>query len=171
MNALAATAATLAMGIELPVIAAGLSTVEPVRGRWQAQPGLSGCQLIDDTYNANPASLKAGLELLANAAGDTWLVLGDMGELGNDSARLHRDVARAVKKAGVDRLFATGELCRDAVITFGEDGQWFETVDGVIDALRKSVTADVNILVQGSRFMHMERVVEALAIRDTGEER
>jgi UDP-N-acetylmuramoyl-tripeptide--D-alanyl-D-alanine ligase len=162
MNALAATAATLAMGIELPVIAEGFSMVEPVRGRWQTQPGLSGCQLIDDTYNANPASLEAGLELLSNAAGETWLVLGDMGELGGDGDALHREVGRFARKAGITHLFTLGDLAAGAVQEFGAGGESFSDIDDLKAALRTQVREGVSVLVKGSRAMRMERVVEAL---------
>ncbi len=163
MNALAATAAALAMGIELSVIAAGLSAVRPVHGRWQIQPGLSGCRVIDDTYNANPSSLKAGLELLAGADTETWLVLGDMGELGGDSDVLHREAGVAARAAGVTRLFALGGLAAQAAQVFGSGGEIFTDIDKIKTALRTQVCEGITVLIKGSRGMQMERVVEALS--------
>lgn len=162
MNALAAAAAALAMGVDLPVIAAGISAVQPVRGRWQVQPGLSGCRVIDDTYNANPASLKAGLELLSSAEDETWLVLGDMGELGGDGEGLHRDVGEIARDAGVARLFTLGDLAAQAAQAFGSGGESFSDIDALKAALRTQVCEGVSVLVKGSRAMRMERVVEAL---------
>jgi UDP-N-acetylmuramoyl-tripeptide--D-alanyl-D-alanine ligase len=168
MNALAAAAAALAVGVDLPVIAAGLSAVKPVRGRWQTQPGLSGCRVIDDTYNANPASLEAGLELLSNAEGEIWLVLGDMGELGGDSAALHREVGEYARNAGITRLFALGDLAARAAREFGAGGESFADVESLKTALRTQVCEGVSVLVKGSRAMRMERVVEALRGKTPG---
>ena len=162
MNALAATAAALAMGVELADIAAGIAAVQPVRGRWQTQPGLSGCRVIDDTYNANPASLEAGIELLCNSEGETWLVLGDMGELGGDSEALHRNVGKLARDAGVTRLFTLGDLASQAAQAFGSGGESFSDIDAMKAALRTQVCEGISVLVKGSRAMRMERVVEAL---------
>lgn len=162
MNALAATAAAVAVGVDPQVIAAGLEDVRPVNGRWQPQRGLAGARIVDDTYNANPASLEAGLELLAKAGGDTWLVLGDMGELGDSGQQLHADMGRAARRAGVQRLFALGGLAAAAAHGFGRGARAFDTVDALIAELRGALKSDVTVLVKGSRAMHMERVVEAL---------
>lgn len=162
-NACAAAAIALALGLAPEQIQAGLEKARPVSGRLQPLAGLNGATLYDDSYNANPLSVKAAAEFLATLDGESWLVLGDMGELGADAARLHRDVGRAVKLAGVDRLFATGELSRNAVDAFGTAAHWFDDVDTMIDALGDSITADTRVLVKGSRFMRMERVVQALA--------
>ena len=162
MNALAATAAALAVGVDVNAIAAGLEGVRSVKGRWQLQRGVAGARIVDDTYNANPASLEAGLGLLAKAGGDTWLVLGDMGELGASGKQLHADMGRAARSAGVKRLFALGELAAAAAHGFGRGARAFDDVDVLIAELRDAVHADVTVLVKGSRAMHMERVVEAL---------
>lgn len=161
-NACAAAAIATALGVAPEQIQAALEKVKPVAGRLQPRAGLSGCALYDDSYNANPLSVAAAAEFLSGLPGQSWLVLGDMGELGEDSARLHREVGAAVRSAGIDRLFTTGELSRNATEAFGEHGVWFESVDALIDALRATVTADVNMLIKGSRFMRMERVVHAL---------
>ena len=161
-NACAAAAIATALGVAPEQIQAGLEAVKPVAGRLQPRDGVSGATLYDDSYNANPLSVEAAAQFLAGLDGQGWLVLGDMKELGKDEARLHSEVGEAVKRAGVDRLFATGELSRNATQAFGSNATWFESVDTLIDALRVSVTADVNLLVKGSRSMRMERVVRAL---------
>ncbi len=162
-NACAAAAIATALGIAPEQIQSGLESVQPVAGRLQPRHGLNGATLFDDSYNANPLSVAAAAEFLAALDGQSWLVLGDMGELGADAARLHREVGVVVKNAGVDRLFGTGELSRNVTAAFGDNASWFDSIDTLIDALRVSVTSDVNLLVKGSRFMRMERVVEALA--------
>jgi UDP-N-acetylmuramoyl-tripeptide--D-alanyl-D-alanine ligase len=162
-NACAAAAIATALGVAPEQIQSGLESVRPVAGRLQPKRGLNGARLFDDSYNANPLSVAAAAEFLAVLDGQSWLVLGDMGELGAEAVRLHREVGVAVRNAGVDRLFATGELSRNVTAAFGDNASWFDSIDSLIDALRVSVTSDVNLLVKGSRFMGMERVVEALA--------
>lgn len=162
MNALAATAAALALNIPLTSIASGLESIRPVRGRWQSEPGVEGTQIIDDTYNANPASLHAALQLLSGAAAETWVVLGDMGELGASGVQLHRDAGAEARRVGVKRLFALGTLAAEAAATFGDDAETFEDAGALIARLAESARPGVVILVKGSRSMRMERVVEAL---------
>jgi UDP-N-acetylmuramoyl-tripeptide--D-alanyl-D-alanine ligase len=162
MNALAATAASLALDITLEKIVTGLAAVRPVGGRWQAQPGINGVQLIDDTYNANPASLQVALDLLSDADAETWLVLGDMGELGEEGERLHRKVGEEARQARVQHLFALGELAEKAAESFGEGAETFTDMDELNARLGESVHSGVIVLVKGSRAMRMERVVEAL---------
>lgn len=162
MNALAATAGALAMGVALDKIVLGLSDVLPVAGRWQSQAGLGGAQLIDDTYNANPGSLQVALDLLSQAEADTWLVLGDMGELGEKGERLHRRVGEQAKQAGVKHLFALGALAAQAADAFGKGAETFTELDDLTMRLAKLVHPGVIVLVKGSRAMHMERVVQAL---------
>jgi len=162
MNALAATAAALAIGIDLDVIADGLADARPVQGRWQSQRGVAGARIVNDTYNANPASLEAGLALLSTAPGETWLVLGDMGELGEAGKQLHCNMGKAARRAGVTRLFTLGELAGLAAARFGGGASAFDDEDDLITALRAALHPDVTVLVKGSRAMHMERVVDAL---------
>lgn len=169
-NACTAAAIATALGVLPEQIRAALESVQPVTGRLQPLAGLNGATLFDDSYNANPLSVVVAAEFLAGLQGQNWFVLGDMGELGDDSVRLHREVGEAIRRAGVDRLFATGDLSRYAVESFGANGVWFESVDALIDAMRSTVTADVNILVKGSRFMRMERVVSAIGDSDRGGE-
>ncbi|HET6630795.1 MAG TPA: UDP-N-acetylmuramoyl-tripeptide--D-alanyl-D-alanine ligase [Woeseiaceae bacterium] len=166
--AAAAAAAVLAAGLDAETIRRGLEAVRPVAGRIKALPGIHGCRVFDDSYNANPASVTAAGQFVAARPGESWLVLGDMGELGPESANLHRQVGEALAAAGVDRLFATGPLSRHAVEAFGGDGTWAESVDALEDLLVRQLgdrgAQGVNVLVKGSRAMRMERVVRALAL-------
>lgn len=168
MNALAATAAALSLGIDLDAIAAGLAAARPVHGRWEPQAGINGARVIDDTYNANPASLQAGLAVLAAADTEAWLVLGNMGELGKRSEELHRAMGKAAREAGVKKLFTLGELAAAAAVAFGEGAQTFEDAGELNNALRQTLHAGVTVLVKGSRTMHMEHVVDALVSRGPG---
>lgn len=161
-NALAAAAACFAVGYALEDIVAGLEAVRPVAGRLQFNRVASGALICDDTYNANPTSLKAAMETLADMPGTRWLVLGDMGELGPDAARLHRESGALARRLGVERLFGFGRLCAGAVEAFGEGGQHFADLDSLVDTLLAGIGRDHCVLVKGSRAMRMERVVQAL---------
>ncbi len=165
MNTLAAAAAALAAGAALSDIKKGLEAMRPVHGRLEWTPGIKGVQLIDDTYNANPASLRAALEVLAACATRKWLVLGDMGELGADAAALHAQAGEWARAAGVEALYATGELSRHALRTFGAGSEHFANHAALIAALTGRLERDngvVTILIKGSRSAHMEAVVAAL---------
>ena len=166
MNALAATAAALAAGVALADIKAGLESLRPVPGRLCWKIGSSGARILDDTYNANPASLLAALDVLADCTGERCLVLGDMAELGGEAEALHASAGRRAHDAGVTRLYAVGELSRYAVDAFAElaGGQaWhFATQEPLIERLQQDLHADSTLLVKGSRSAHMERVVDAL---------
>jgi len=163
MNALAAVAVSQAMGADLNMIKTGLESIEPVGGRLQILAGLPGMQLLNDTYNANPDSFAAAIEVLAGLPGDNkWLVLGDMGELGENAAQLHADCARIAHEHGVDRLYATGELSKDAVRSFGESAYWFPTKEDLVKQLCLDWQGEGALLVKGSRSMRMEQVVKQL---------
>jgi UDP-N-acetylmuramoyl-tripeptide--D-alanyl-D-alanine ligase len=162
MNALAASAAALAAGADLNSIQAGLGGLAPVAGRFNIHHLPGAITVIDDTYNANPGSLQVALDVLAQSDGTTWLVLGDMGELGDVSASLHSHAGRSARAAGIDRLFALGELAGSTAGAFGDGAMDFTSQDALIDALRKDLQGPLHILVKGSRRMRMERVVEAL---------
>ena len=162
VNALAATAACLALGIDLNQIKQGLESVKPVTGRLQPLVSRQGNIVIDDTYNANPASLKAGLDVLVNCAGKPWLVLGAFGELGPESVKIHEEIGELIKAAGVVRLLAVGSDARNAVKVFGAGATFFETQNELIDVLKQELKGDEAILVKGSRAQHMENVVAAL---------
>jgi UDP-N-acetylmuramoyl-tripeptide--D-alanyl-D-alanine ligase len=159
-NALAATAAAIALNISLEKIAAGLENFSGVAGRLQRSVGRHGEKIIDDTYNANPASLRAAIGVLAQASGKRVLVLGDMGELGVDAAMLHAEIGNAAHHAGIEKLLALGDLSRNAVREFGKGAQHFEHVEDLQSELDKELDANTTVLVKGSRFMKMERVVQ-----------
>ncbi|MFZ5523625.1 MAG: UDP-N-acetylmuramoyl-tripeptide--D-alanyl-D-alanine ligase [Pseudomonadota bacterium] len=161
-NALAATAAAIGLNIPLETIAAGLEKFGGVAGRMQRKPARHGATLIDDTYNANPASLSAAIGVLARAAGKRVLVLGDMGELGEKAASLHAETGREACHAGIERLFALGALSANAAREFGSGGRHFESIEDLQDALEKELDGNTTVLVKGSRFMKMERVVKFL---------
>ena len=161
-NACAAAAVAHALGIARDEIRAGLESVSPVGGRLEPLRAVHGATLFDDSYNANPLSVVAAAEFLSALAGESWLVLGDMKELGDDAAELHREVGEAVRASGVSRLFAYGDLAANAAEGFGEHARWFASIDALVDELCDGLAADINVLVKGSRSMRMERVVDAL---------
>ena len=161
LNALAAAAAATAAGAKLEHVAAGLGTVRAVAGRLQFKMTASGAWLIDDSYNANPSSVRAGIEVLAGLDGRKWLVLGDMAELGDFAESSHTEMGVFAREQGVERLFATGPLAARAVESFGNGGQWFAEATALADALR-GASPEVRMLIKGSRVNRLERVVEAL---------
>ncbi|WP_417780810.1 UDP-N-acetylmuramoyl-tripeptide--D-alanyl-D-alanine ligase [Stutzerimonas xanthomarina] len=161
-NALAAAAAASAMGVAREHIVAGLESLQPVKGRGVAQMLTNGVRLIDDTYNANPASICAAIDVLAGFAGRTVLVLGDMGELGSWAEQGHREVGSyAVGK--VDTLFAVGPLMKHAVEAFGHDARHFADQQSLIESLRLEQGNATTILIKGSRSAAMDNVVAALS--------
>ena len=162
-NALAATAVCLALDVPLAHIKAGLETVQPVPGRLSLKHASSGWIVIDDTYNANPASLYAALQVLATQNGEPWLVMGDMKELGSDSRKMHAELGDAARSFGVRRLFALGEASTAAVDAFGANAEHFNSRDGLIEALRAELKPGIACLVKGSRSMGMEHVVRAIS--------
>ena len=166
LNALTATAVGLALGVGLDDIRAGLEAVLPVPGRLNFIESERGWTVIDDTYNANPASLYSALQVLAGMQGTAWLVLGDMKELGSESPKMHREVGDAAKAMGVARLFATGEMSAHTVDAFGEGGQHFGSRAELAAAVRRSLRPGINCLVKGSRSMGMEAVVAAITKND-----
>jgi len=161
MNALAAATAAFALDVSLRSIDAGLSAFSGVKGRLQRKAALHGSTFIDDTYNANPDSVKAALAVLAQQPGKRVLVLGDMGELGADAAAMHAQIGLAAREAGVDRLLALGELSRETVGAFGAGAMHFERIQELLAELENELTPDTTVLVKGSRFMQMERVVQS----------
>jgi len=162
-NALAATAACLALDVTLQDIKAGLESVEPVPGRLNLNRSVSGWTVIDDTYNANPASLYAALQVLSTQAGEPWLVLGDMKELGDDSRKMHAELGEAARTFGVKRLYALGQASEATVDAFGDEGFHFEDRDALINTLCDELHPGVACLVKGSRSMGMEHVVSAIS--------
>lgn len=162
INALAASTAALAMGVSMHDIKTGLETSEPVYGRMIEKKAATGAVIIDDTYNANPASVKAAIRLLAHRSKNGIFVLGDMRELGAAAVTLHREIGEFARAAGLRQLFCYGEHSMHAAIAFGKAGQHFESQQALIDSLKLRVTADVTVLIKGSRSMKMEIVVNAL---------
>ncbi|MBS7663813.1 UDP-N-acetylmuramoyl-tripeptide--D-alanyl-D-alanine ligase [Pseudomonas lalucatii] len=159
-NALAAAAAAQAVGVPLVDIKAGLESLQPVKGRAVAQLATNGMRVIDDSYNANPASICAAVDILAGFSGRTVLVLGDIGELGEWAEQGHREVGRYA--AGkVDALYAVGPLMAHAVEEFGTNGRHFADQASLISALGVE-QGDTTILIKGSRSAAMENVVAAL---------
>ncbi|MDH5711287.1 MAG: UDP-N-acetylmuramoyl-tripeptide--D-alanyl-D-alanine ligase [Gammaproteobacteria bacterium] len=171
MNALAATAVTLALGASPEDIAAGLNSFAGVSGRLNVQQGLKGARIIDDTYNANPLSLNAAMDVLTSIQGESILVLGDMAELGGSSESLHFAAGRHAQELGVDRLYATGNLSRHAVVGFGEGAEFFEDREALISMLVDQISDATTVLVKGSRSMKMENIVKALLVPDNNNKR
>ena len=165
-NALAAAAAAIALQIPLHDIARGLSAWGGVKGRLQTKRAANGAAILDDTYNANPDSMRAAIDVLAAigkySAQPTILVLGDMGEVGSDAAACHAEIGAYAKQSGIQTLFAVGEHMRQAISSFGEQGQHFANKAELSRALQQAITPQTQILVKGSRFMRMEEIVSDL---------
>ena len=164
LNALAAASAALALQVPLATIAKALEGFGGVAGRLQRKQALQGATLIDDTYNANPASMHAALEVLAHSTGKRIFVLGDMGELGTDAAQFHQEIGIAARELGIERLFALGALSAEAVREFGTGAQHYADIEALNTALKQELDAQTTVLVKGSRFMKMERVVQFCAL-------
>jgi UDP-N-acetylmuramoyl-tripeptide--D-alanyl-D-alanine ligase len=169
-NALAAAAAASAAGANLEHIVAGLGAMRAVAGRLQFKKASSGAWIIDDSYNANPSSVQAGIEVLAQLDGQRWLVFADMGELGDFATESHHQVGVRARAAGIERLFATGTLAQLAVESFGAGASWFPDTSTLAAGLGAELArlepgscAAVRMLVKGSRFNRLEQVVAALA--------
>jgi UDP-N-acetylmuramoyl-tripeptide--D-alanyl-D-alanine ligase len=162
-NALAASAAATALEVPAPAIARGLAGYAGIKGRLQKKAALHGATLIDDTYNANPESIRAAIDVLAACPAPTILVLGDMGELGSRSTEFHRDIGAYARRQNISSLFAIGDATRETVAAFGAAGAHAASLDDLLYMLRASATPQSTLLVKGSRFMQMERVVADLA--------
>jgi UDP-N-acetylmuramoyl-tripeptide--D-alanyl-D-alanine ligase len=168
LNALCAAAAAAAAGASLDAVRAGLATMRPVPGRLQFKTAPSGAWIVDDSYNANPSSMKAGIEVLASVDARRWLVMGDMGELGSFADASHGEIGRFARNHRIDRLFATGPLSRLAVEAFGPGAEWFADTEALARSVNAELTREVCVLVKGSRMNRLERVVEALIGGGTG---
>jgi UDP-N-acetylmuramoyl-tripeptide--D-alanyl-D-alanine ligase len=162
-NALAAAACAIGAGIPAASIVDGLQSFRPVAGRGVRVRTNEGGLLIDDTYNANPDSVRAAIDLLASCGGERVLVLGDMGEVGERGPEFHREVGAYARERGLDGLFTLGTLAADAAEAFGEGAVHCAGIDELLSALQPRLGPSVTALVKGSRFMRMERVVQALA--------
>jgi UDP-N-acetylmuramoyl-tripeptide--D-alanyl-D-alanine ligase len=163
-NALAAIACALAAGIAPDAIVRGLEAFVPVSGRLQHNTAPNGATIIDDSYNANPDSVRAAIDVLAQAGAPRMLVLGDMGEVGTQGRQFHEEIAAYAVSRGIERVLVTGELARYMVGAHGAGVQHFEQFDELLAALDTALgsKSDATVLVKGSRFMKMERVVRHL---------
>jgi UDP-N-acetylmuramoyl-tripeptide--D-alanyl-D-alanine ligase len=161
---LAATACALAAGVPLAAVVQGLVAFEPVKGRSRAlvlQMGAEEITLVDDTYNANPDSVRAAIDVLAELPAPRLLVLGDMGEVGNQGPEFHAEVGAYAAERGIDALFSLGDLCVHSAQAFGA-ARHFADMDSLLLAATGSLGEFRSVVVKGSRFMKMERVVQAL---------
>jgi UDP-N-acetylmuramoyl-tripeptide--D-alanyl-D-alanine ligase len=161
-NALVAAAVALAMGIPEDALRDGLASLKPVPRRLQPRRGTGGLRVIDDSYNANPESVRAAVDVLVSLPGRHWLVLGDLAELGPQARELHRDLGAAARAAGVDGLWGVGELSAEAVAGFGQGGRHFADQETLVSALRSGLGEGDLVLVKGSRSAAMDRVADAL---------
>jgi len=160
-NALAAAACALAAGAPLAAIRQGLESFRAVKGRSELKRDAQGRTLIDDSYNANPDSVRAAIDVLAGLPGDSWLILGDMGEVGNDGPAFHREVGAYAAERGIAHLWTAGAAARDTAAAFGPQARAFDSAAALIQALDEQPGVS-QTLVKGSRFMKMEQVVAAL---------
>ncbi|MEE9445939.1 MAG: UDP-N-acetylmuramoyl-tripeptide--D-alanyl-D-alanine ligase [Cocleimonas sp.] len=171
MNALAATAVSTALGIKLEIIIEGLESLHPVKGRLAPVTGIYNSQILDDTYNANPDSAVAALDVLAQRK-NTAFVLGDMAECGEDSEKMHQEIGGKAKQAGINRMYCLGAYSLKACKEFGENGKSFIEMDDLLSTLKNDIAhdfadkeqGDLTVLVKGSRSMKMERAVDALSM-------
>jgi UDP-N-acetylmuramoyl-tripeptide--D-alanyl-D-alanine ligase len=166
-NALAACAAAFALEVPLPAMASGLSRYSGVKGRLQRKPARAGATLIDDTYNANPESMRAAIDVLARAPGRRLLVLGDMGELGDRANACHSEVGEYARAAGIEQLYGLGEASANTVTAFGAGARHFPRIEDLLTDIENKLAPDMTVLVKGSRFMQMERVVKAFAVDES----
>ncbi len=158
-NALAAIACTLAIGISTEAIMRGLTAFAPVNGRLQRKIARNGAIVIDDTYNANPDSVRAAIDVLAQASAPRVLVLGDMGEVGNDGRQFHEEIGAYLRESGIEQVLTFGALARHTARAFGTGAQHFDSFEALNDALKDILVPAATVLVKGSRFMKMERTV------------
>ncbi|MFT4433784.1 UDP-N-acetylmuramoyl-tripeptide--D-alanyl-D-alanine ligase [Caballeronia sp. 15715] len=166
-NALAATAAAIAANVSLDAVKRGLEAFQPVKGRLQVKRAalkpIEGATVIDDTYNSNPDSMRAAIDVLASQPSPRVLVMGDMGEVGDQGPAFHREVGTYAAERGIDALYALGDASMDSAKVFGTAAQHFTDITSLIAALTGAgFGPDATFLVKGSRFMQMERVVDAV---------
>jgi UDP-N-acetylmuramoyl-tripeptide--D-alanyl-D-alanine ligase len=162
LNALAAAACCIALDIPLQQIQTGLKSFQAVNGRLQGLAGKEDCLIINDTYNANPGSMQAAISTASETGRPCWLVIGDMGELGDISNSAHQQIGEKARAAGIERLYALGPLSKHAVDGFGAGACHFEDRQALINTLNAELENGLTVLVKGSRYMAMEKVVQAL---------
>jgi UDP-N-acetylmuramoyl-tripeptide--D-alanyl-D-alanine ligase len=161
-NALAASACAVALGISNNDIARGLSNMQAVHGRLQRKAGFNGAVVIDDTYNANPDSMKAAIDVLSAQKANTIFVMGDMAELGKNAAQMHVDIGLYAQQKGIGQFFAFGDLSIKASQAFGDHSKHSMSIDNLASTLKAQMKQGVTVLIKGSRFMQMERLVDQL---------
>ncbi|MEQ1775458.1 MAG: UDP-N-acetylmuramoyl-tripeptide--D-alanyl-D-alanine ligase [Burkholderiales bacterium] len=166
-NALAACAAAFALEVPLAAMVSGLACYAGVKGRLQRKAAHAGATLIDDTYNANPESMRAAIDVLARVPGKRLLVLGDMGELGERAAACHAEVGEYARARGIEQLFALGDVSANTVQAFGAGARHFPRIEEMLADIENKLAPDMTVLVKGSRFMQMERVVKAFAAEES----
>lgn len=166
-NALAAAACALALGIPAATIVRGLAAFVPVNGRLRLVHTPAGVPLIDDTYNANPDSMRAAIDVLADQPAPRLLVMGDMGETGTQATEFHREVGDYARSRGIEHIWTVGNDMQAAAAAAGERARHWPTVDALLDAHATAPQAAASVLVKGSRFMKMERIVQAWAVLAT----
>jgi UDP-N-acetylmuramoyl-tripeptide--D-alanyl-D-alanine ligase len=161
-NAIAAAAASFAAGVDLKAIKTGIESFTPVKGRMERKSARHGGTLIDDTYNANPDSVRAAIDVLARMPAPRILALGDMGEVGSHGEAFHAEIGQYAREAGIDMVFTLGELSHTTTNTFGKSAEHFQSIEKLIDTIALHLRSQPTVLIKGSRFMRMERVVDAL---------
>ena len=171
-NALAAIAICCALEIDKQSVEQGLASLSPVAGRMQIKPGMGQWSVIDDTYNANPASLEAAIDVLAELEGKKILVIGDMAELGESSASMHESIGLSARHAGINKIYAVGDYSKEAALSFGKGGCHYASQLDLVNDLIADLHSDdrgeaTTVLVKGSRSAQMERVVDALIVQDS----
>jgi len=166
MNALAACAAAHAMGISCENMVFGLQQYQGIKGRLNRHSGMNGATIIDDTYNANPGSMNAALDILSSFSGLRLFVMGDMGELGDNALEYHSLIGANAKQKGIEQLYAVGELSAKAVAAFGDGAKHFDSKQTLLEALKAQLSSDTTILIKGSRSARMEEICEALINRN-----
>jgi UDP-N-acetylmuramoyl-tripeptide--D-alanyl-D-alanine ligase len=169
-NALAASTAAAALGVQIEAIALGLTHFSGVRGRLEHKHGVQGATLIDDTYNANPDSMKAAIDVLSRLNTSSIFVMGDMGELGEDAVAMHQMVGRYARELNIQYFFSLGENSQYASEAFGKEAQHFKDVALLAKHVKTFMSMGVTVLVKGSRFMKMERVVKLLEVANQQQE-
>ncbi|MCF8177741.1 MAG: UDP-N-acetylmuramoyl-tripeptide--D-alanyl-D-alanine ligase [Sulfuritalea sp.] len=161
-NACAAAAAAIAAGVGLEAVKQGLEAFQGVKGRLQQRNGRNGALILDDSYNANPDSMRAALDVLASVPGRHIFVMGDMGEAGAAAGQFHDEIGGYAKSHGIDLLLCVGEMSAAAAHNFGEGGQHFGRIEDLIKRLQNELAPQTTVLIKGSRFMKMERVVDEI---------
>lgn len=165
-NALAAAAIAIAYGAPREAIAGGLQAMRPVPGRLEVRAGLHGARIIDDSYNANPDSVRAAIRVLGGLGGERWLVLGDMAELGDEALRLHERIGSEAVAAGIEHVWTFGTLSQAASTAAGRHGHHYTDSAVLVEHLRRAMHPEAVVMIKGSRCMRMEQVVRALCDED-----